>query len=92
METELHEKLIKARIRRGWSVREAARRSDIVHQQTLANLEYKSTEAVNCRLIVALTLVELYWPDLSLDDFAMIRTRFRLVPKSKKDDEIMRYS
>lgn len=79
-------KLRAARELRKLSIWQASQKMDGVHPNTLRTLEGKNPDREpggdECKLKTVLEIVRLYWPDVTLDDFAQRELLFKLVPKN----------
>lgn len=80
--------LIAAREKRGWSIYQASERMPRVYRNTLRSLEGgnpdRDTAGLDCRLHTVLEIIRVYWPDVTLEDFAECEQLVRLVPKDVK--------
>jgi hypothetical protein len=63
---------------------------DSVFPNTLRSLEGKNPDrhpaGLECKLKTVLEVIRLYWPDVTLEDFAEHELLIRLVPKNAKAD------
>lgn len=75
--------IIKAREKRGWTVYEACRRGGI-GRQCLVNLEEGPTKPQDVKAGTMLRLLELYWPDVSLEDFLGCKTKLTISRASRR--------
>ena len=77
-----------ARHKRGWSIHEAANRMGFSSHNVLRTLEGLNPDrepgGADCKLSTVLTVIRVYWPDVTLDDFADEALLFKVVPKDAK--------
>jgi hypothetical protein len=89
-EDRLATALIKARDKRKLSIWQASQKMDGVFPNTLRSLEGKNpdrnTDGLECKLKTVLEIIRLYWPDVTLEDFADRTLQMRLVPKDAKSE------
>jgi hypothetical protein len=89
-EDRLATALIKAREKRKLSIWQASQKMDGVFPNTLRSLEGKNPDrhpaGFDCKLKTVLEVIRLYWPDVTLEDFAECELLIRLVPKNAKSE------
>jgi hypothetical protein len=82
--------LIRARDKRGWSIKLAANRIGFNSTNTLRTLEGlnpdRNTHGLDCKLDTVLKVIETYWPDVTLEDFAEKELLTRVVAKDAKSN------
>ena len=90
-ENSLGEKVRQARERKGWSVYAACEKMPSVGRESLARIESGRTDPTRLQFQTALELIELFWPELDIEDFAdeeplsrFTLKRRRALPKSRK--------
>jgi len=65
----LSDKLVKARESRGWTVGQAASRTQTVHHFSLRKLESGQTDPSKATATTMVDLLNLYYPDVMIADF-----------------------
>ncbi len=87
-EDRLATALIDARERRGWSIHGASQRMGLSSHTLLRTLEGLNPDrdpgGEDCKLSTVLTVIETYWPDVTLDDFADRSLLFKVVSKNPR--------
>jgi hypothetical protein len=88
--------LTRARKRRGWSPYKAANRIGFPSTNTLRTLEGRNPDrnpgGADCKLSTVLDIIEVYWPDVTLEDFAGRKLLFKLVPKNVPSDRVLKHA
>jgi len=87
-ENTLPKILRKARAMRGWSIHQASNRMLDVLPNTLRTLEGlnpdRNPACAECKLKTVLEIIRVYWPDVTLEDFAQRELLIKVVPKNAK--------
>ena len=87
-ENRLANALVRAREKRRLSIWQASQKMDGVYPNTLRTLEGLNPDREpagdECKLKTVLEVIRLYWPDVTLEDFADRDLLIRVVPKDAK--------
>ncbi len=85
MKKSLETALKDARKRRGWSIYQAANRLGFSSTNMLRTLEGLNPDrepgGESCRLSTVLRIIEIYWPDVELEDFCEYESLFKITAK-----------
>jgi hypothetical protein len=88
--------LVRARKKRGWSTYQASNRMHCVLPNTLRTLEGLNPDrepaGEDCKLKTVLDIVECYWPDVTLEDFAGRALLFDVEARDDFAFERLKYS
>lgn len=93
--TQLATAMRRARTKRKWSLSRAARELEVASHHAVRTLEGTNPDrdpgGINCKLGTVLRIIEVYWPDVGLEDFAGRRILFNIVPKNVPAERFLKH-